>query len=618
MKTEKESLLTWREWAHFGARWVLLALLAAGIYLTRSQSSAADPSVGLVPALALGAVANIVLALMLLIPSARLIVSPVILIGDFVTAAAFVMAAQGEPLLVLTVVASLMLTGMLSFNVLWGGLHVIGLLGAAFVGLVLALGTTDALSLLSTTLTVPLILLVGLGVITVIGEFVSDKLVGAQQRRILELARGETSELEAMRERTRALYELSSTMSSSLSVSKVLDAVLDAGRLGMKSDPRDDVISLVLLFRPSNNALQVAASRRLTRSDETTLIPGVDGIVGEALSEGMPIFAESAKKDPELRAFTSLQFCRSILCVPMRANFENYGVMVYGSTETNAFNAEDVDLLTAVGHQATMAMQNAVLYSRVLEEKERLVDLQESERKQLARDLHDGPTQSVAAIAMRMGYIYKLLEKKPEEVPDELKKVEEIARKTVKEIRHMLFTLRPLVLESQGLTAALDQLAEKMQETFGQRVAVRVGKDVEKILTTQQQGVLFYVVEEAVNNARKHAQAELIKVAIARQGETMICQIADTGVGFNLNAVDASYDRRGSLGMVNMRERAELLDASIHIDSAEGKGTTITLAMPLKPNPAAAPSNGSAHQNNSNGNGKQSHPAANRIIQRTR
>ncbi len=611
----KETLLVWREWAHFGARWVLLAVLAAGITLTRAQINAADPSAGLLPALALGAVANIVLALVLLIPQVRVLISPVILIGDLVIAAALVMATEGEPMLVLCIVAALILAGTLSFSPLWGGLHVVGLLAAAFVGLVLTFGSTEALSLLSTQLTAPLILLLGLGIIAVIGEFVSDKLVGAQQRRIVELAKRETSELEAMRERTRALYELSSTMSSSLSVSKVLDAALDAGRLGMKDDTHDEAVSMVLLFRGGNNALHVAASRRLTRADESAVISGIAGIVGEALNDGSPVFGQSAAKDPELKAFTALQLSRSLLCVPMRAGFENYGVLVYGSTEPNAFNAEDVDLLTAIGHQATLAMQTAVLYSRVLADRNRLVDLQEAERKQLARDLHDGPTQSVAAIAMRMGYIYKLLEKQPDEVLPELKKVEEIARRTVKEIRHMLFTLRPLVLESQGLTAALDQLAEKMQETYGQRVAIRVGKDVEKILNTQQQGTLFYIVEEAVNNARKHAQAELIKVMIARQGETMICQIADTGVGFNLNSVDAGYERRGSLGMVNMRERAELLDASIHIDSAEGKGTTITLVMPLnQPNPAADSSNG----NGSNGSGKQSRPAANRILQRLR
>jgi signal transduction histidine kinase len=241
-----------------------------------------------------------------------------------------------------------------------------------------------------------------------------------------------------------------------------------------------------------------------------------------------------------------------------------------------------MDLLAAIGTQVTIAMQNAVLYRNLVQEKERIVDVEEDARKKLARDLHDGPTQNVSAIAMRMSYIYRLLERKPEDVPAELKKVEELARKTTKEIRNMLFTLRPLVLESQGLTAALDQLSEKMQETHNQAVAINVGSDVERVLDSHQQGVIFYIVEEAVGNARKHAEAELISVNVHRQEDFVVVQIADNGVGFDTGAVDANYDQRGSLGMVNMRERAALLDASLRIESAEGKGTSITILVPIK------------------------------------
>jgi len=239
-------------------------------------------------------------------------------------------------------------------------------------------------------------------------------------------------------------------------------------------------------------------------------------------------------------------------------------------------------VLAAIGYQTTIALQNAVLYRSLQEEKERIVAVEEEARKQLARDLHDGPTQSVAAIAMRMSYISKLLQKRPDEVPDELAKVEELARKTVREIRMMLFTLRPLVLESQGVGAALQQLATTMQETHGQAVSIRIAKDVESALDKQQQGVIFYIVEEAVNNARKHARAELISVSLGIQQDMLVCRIADNGVGFNLNAVNSNYEQRSSLGMVNMRERAAMLDGQLRIESAEGRGTTITIAFPLR------------------------------------
>jgi signal transduction histidine kinase len=84
-----------------------------------------------------------------------------------------------------------------------------------------------------------------------------------------------------------------------------------------------------------------------------------------------------------------------------------------------------------------------------------------------------------------------------------------------------------------------------------------------------------------VGNARKHAQAEHIWVRLKTQKDVLILEIQDDGVGFNVGAVQEGYDKRGSLGMVNMRERAELLNGAVKIDSTEGKGTRITILVPL-------------------------------------
>src|SRR5690606_1287600 len=103
-----------------------------------------------------------------------------------------------------------------------------------------------------------------------------------------------------------------------------------------------------------------------------------------------------------------------------------------------------------ISTQVTVALQNAALYQNILEEKERIVEVEEDARKKLARDLHDGPTQSVAVIAMRMNHIKRIILDSPQQAIEEAGKVEDLARKTTKEIRHMLFTLRPLILETQG------------------------------------------------------------------------------------------------------------------------------------------------------------------------
>lgn len=146
----------------------------------------------------------------------------------------------------------------------------------------------------------------------------------------------------------------------------------------------------------------------------------------------------------------------------------------------------------------------------------------------------------------------------------------------------MLFTLRPLILESQGLGAALQAMAEKMRETFSQNVVINVDKALTEQLEMGKQGVIFYIIEEAVNNARKHANAATITVrlGLVEQGIALL-EIADNGMGFDVQAVNQAYDKRGSLGMVNLRERTELINGLLNIDSAPGKGTRVQVYIPL-------------------------------------
>ena len=121
-----------------------------------------------------------------------------------------------------------------------------------------------------------------------------------------------------------------------------------------------------------------------------------------------------------------------------------------------------------------------------------------------------------------------------------------------------------------------------MRETFSQEVGVSVDERVSSQMEMGKQGVIFYIVEEAVNNARKHANASSITVTLRTvEPNVALLDIADNGVGFDVDAIGKSYDKRGSLGMVNLRERAELVNGLMHIDSAPGKGTRVQVYIPL-------------------------------------
>jgi signal transduction histidine kinase len=165
--------------------------------------------------------------------------------------------------------------------------------------------------------------------------------------------------------------------------------------------------------------------------------------------------------------------------------------------------------------------------------------------------------------------------------------LEDLAHRTVKEIRSMLFTLRPIILETEGLVPALNQYAENMLQNDGLPVEIDPER-YQDCLDIDAQGVVFAILEEAVNNAKKHAQASRILVRLAVESDLFVAEVIDNGRGFDIDAVTKSYGSRGSLGMVNLRERAELIGGTINIESVPGKGTRVTLVVPIAEEAAQA------------------------------
>lgn len=388
-------------------------------------------------------------------------------------------------------------------------------------------------------------------------------------------------------ERMRAIYELSSTLTATLSYRRVLDSALDLAYKALNPNPDPEepdsderVVSAVFLFR--EHQLRIGSARRFTNADLRVNLEGKEGILKKLLDGGDAILTTDIGYDPELGRIIALRACSSAYCFPLRSGFNVYGAMLFAHPDPNYFTRERRNLLDIIGRQAVIAVQNASLYQDLVEEKERMIEVQEEARKKLARDLHDGPTQSVAAMAMRINLARRIMAKNVDEAKNELIKIEELAHRTTKEIRHMLFTLRPLILESQGLNAALQAMAEKMRETFSQNVIINVDENILRDMEMGKQGVIFYIIEEATNNARKHANAPHIWVRL-RSFETGIglLEIEDDGLGFDVAAVKKSYDKRGSLGMVNLRERAELVNGLLNIDSAPGNGTRVQVYIPL-------------------------------------
>jgi signal transduction histidine kinase len=403
---------------------------------------------------------------------------------------------------------------------------------------------------------------------------------GALNVELTQVIGKELHSLRAANDRARSLQTMASTLSATLSFERVVEQSLDVCSLALEEMgiPRESLVGAVFLYE--EGMLRPLARRRFLGTDEQKELPGQKGVVGAALQQAELTVTNNPHADPELKEFVAFRKCLTAVCVPLRAGFQLFGAMIIGTETAVHFDDDHFDLFRAVADQAVIALQNAQLYQQLDTEKQRLIEADEEARRELARDLHDGPTQRIAAVVMRLNFIRNMIDQDPARAKEELLKVETLTKEMSAEVRDMLFTLRPLVLETQGLGAAVESLLKRYRDTSGIEMRL-TGSEHSSLLNKQAQGVVFTIVEEALNNARKYSQAKLIEIRFWQEDNLFVANVHDNGVGFDTSRVARDYSSRGSLGMVNMRERAERIDGSLNIESSPEGGTTVTLVVPL-------------------------------------
>lgn len=382
---------------------------------------------------------------------------------------------------------------------------------------------------------------------------------------------------------TALLNDVARTLSSTLNLEEVLTRIMEqveavlnveAGSL-LLTDPATG--ELVFQIALGDKAAEVKPFR----------IPRGEGIAGEVALTGKPLMVANAHLDK--RHFKKLDqttkfLTRNILCVPLVLYDQIIGVLEVMNKRNGNFTQTDLDLLSAIASYAAIAIQNARLHENVLAERDKVIEAEEEARKKLARDLHDGPTQLVAGIMMSLDFSQKALEKDPSLLPKEIEHMKSLADRATHQMRTVLFELRPLVLETQGLGAALEVFLERRQKDINEQTTkldlkihtTNPGGDISR-QDGKVEATLFALVQETVNNAIKHAQAKTIGVELRENNQAIYTTIWDDGKGFNVDEVMSNYEQRGSLGMINLRERTELIGAELTIDSAPGKGTRIII-----------------------------------------
>ena len=296
---------------------------------------------------------------------------------------------------------------------------------------------------------------------------------------------------------------------------------------------------------------------------------------GRVLERGRSERVDSVIEDPE----SDLELTRDLgmltaLYVPMRLRTEGIGIIVAGDklVPNLRFSSEDLRLAETFASRAAVAADQARRVQR--DALRRVVQALEEERRRLARELHDETGQALASILLGL----KTLEEASDvaELGDRVATLRARVVETLQDVRRLAVELRPAALDDFGLEPALERLVSGFAEQTGLKVELESRLQDDR-LPQEVETVLYRIVQEALTNIVKHAHADRVSIVVTQRADSVGAIVEDDGRGF-----DPDQETDGGIGLLGMRERVALLDGALTIESAEGKGTTLVVEVPLR------------------------------------
>jgi two-component system sensor histidine kinase DegS len=204
----------------------------------------------------------------------------------------------------------------------------------------------------------------------------------------------------------------------------------------------------------------------------------------------------------------------------------------------------------------------------------------EEERMRIARDMHDGPAQSMANLVLQAEILERLLDRNPKQLVTELAEFKNSVRNALEETRQLIFDLRPMTLDDLGLVPTLRKFIKEYGDRYGLATRFNVVGQ-ERRLPGNAEGVLFRIIQEALTNVHKHARAKMAEVTMNLQPARVSVVIKDDGQGFDVARTEANLHKNKNLGLLSMRERAELEKGTLEIRSQPGRGTEVKVEIPI-------------------------------------
>lgn len=276
-----------------------------------------------------------------------------------------------------------------------------------------------------------------------------------------------------------------------------------------------------------------------------------------------------------------------MILAPILSKDKTIGVMQLDRPlESVCFDAEEIEIIVAIARATAIALENARLIE-MLGQKEQLLHMlvnklitaQEDERKRLAADLHDGIIQALIAIWYRLQRINSYPEADLQKWYKEIAEITASLGEQIQDIRRILYDLRPIILDNYGLIPAVESYIHNLQEKHGLPVELIINGEQCR-LPAKIEVTLFRILQEALTNVLKHAQATQIKVHLNIREEEASLTVEDNGTGLDTSILSNSQSQN-RLGLASIQERALLLNGFCHIDSFPGKGTRIFVKIPL-------------------------------------
>jgi len=395
--------------------------------------------------------------------------------------------------------------------------------------------------------------------------------------------------LAELRRRNReavALYEIGREISSSVDVEQVLDLisrnicwVLDCACAGVGIL---DTSASTLTWQSLSGARASSRSLRESLRDAPRLL--------DVIGADEPVHV-IATDDPSAPAELSLmrhESLTSVVLLPLRHKRHMFGVLMAGRRHHGMFDTEQIRLLANLAGHAGLVLENARLYQATVENarelkalSSRLTVVQEQERGRIARELHDGIGQALTAVRFNLDLLVREAGITSGAALDRVRGAQAMIDETLWHIRRMAFELRPAALDDFGLGAALRVYADRFAKQTGITVSLACADDIGRC-QQHVEATVFRLVQEALTNVVKHADASSVTLRLEKRDGTLTLVIGDNGRGLLRDALKGVRRESDGLGFVNMRERVAELHGTFSVDSTPGTGTTIAITIPVE------------------------------------